>query len=215
MVDTIIKGMFIGLMVSAPMGPIGVLCVQRTLNEGRMRGFVSGVGASLSDLLFAIVAGLGMGFIMDFIEKNHYPIQILGSLVLLIFGYYIFQSNPAGELQKQDEKKSPYWKNLVSAFFLNLTNIGILFFFIAMFARFNFIDPNNDSKNAIGILSIGLGAVTWWLIVSTLVNALRRVFNPRGLKIFNKVLGVVLLCIAIVGLITGAYGWFELYHTIS
>lgn len=212
MIDTIIKGMFIGLMVSAPMGPIGVLCVQRTLNEGQMRGFISGIGASLSDLLFAIVAGLGMGFIMDFLEANHYPIQIVGSIILVVFGYYIYKSNPAEQLQKQDQKKSPYWRNLISAFFLNLTNIGILFFFIAMFARFNFIDPNNSSKNAIGILCIGVGAITWWLIISTIVNAVRKVFNPRGLKVFNKILGIVLICVGVIGLLSGIYGWIQLYH---
>lgn len=207
MVETILKGIFIGLLVSAPMGPIGVLCVQRTLNEGKMHGFVSGIGASLSDIVYAIIAGVGMGFILDFIEANHYPLQIGGSLVLLILGYYIFKSNPAKKLLKQEHKKSPYWQTLVSSFFINLSNIGILFFFIAMFARFNFINAENIMEGIIGILSIGLGTVIWWLLISTVVNKLRNRFNPRGLKIFNKVLGIVLICIAIVGTITGIYGW--------
>lgn len=210
-VEIICKGFLIGLLVSAPMGPIGVLCIQRTLNEGQMRGFISGVGATMSDLVFALIAGLGMGFIMDFIQANHYPIQIAGSVVLLVFGAYIYKSNPAEKLLKQNESKSPYWKNLVSAFLINLTNIGILFFFIAMFARFNFIDPNKNSQNAIGILSIGLGAIVWWLVISTLVNYLRRMFNPRALKIFNKVLGLVLMLIGLLGLLSGIYGWVKLY----
>jgi threonine/homoserine/homoserine lactone efflux protein len=210
MVETILKGITIGLLVSAPMGPIGVLCVQRTLNEGRMHGFVSGIGASLSDLVYAIIAGLGMGFIMDFIETNHYPLQIAGSLVLMILGYYIFKSNPAQKLLKQDQKKSPYWQNMVSSFFINLSNIGILFFFIAMFARFNFITPELASESVIGILSIGAGAVLWWFLISTLVNKIRAKFNPRGLKVFNNVLGIILICIAVVGTISGIYGWIEL-----
>nr|WP_297168979.1 LysE family transporter [uncultured Dysgonomonas sp.] len=209
MLDTILKGIFIGLLVSAPMGPIGVLCIQRTLNEGRLHGFISGLGASLSDIVYAIISGLGISFVMDFVEENHYPLQIAGSFLLLIAGYYIYRSNPAKKLFRQDEKTSPYWKNLVSSFFINLTNIGILFFFIAMFARFNFIDANNSSKNIVGILSIGLGTVIWWLLVSTVVDKVRSKFNPRGLKIFNNILGIILFTIGVVGLITAAYTLFE------
>ncbi len=210
MLDTIIKGIFIGVLVSAPMGPIGVLCVQRTLREGRFHGFISGVGATLSDLVYAVVSGLGVSFILDFIQANHYPLQIAGSILLLVAGYFIYRSNPARELLKQDERKASYWKNLVSSFFINLSNIGILFFFIAMFARFNFIDPNHSSQNIVGILSIGVGTIIWWLFISTIVDKIRGKFNPRGLKIFNAILGVVLIIIGIVGLITGTYSLIEM-----
>lgn len=205
MIETILKGLFIGILVSAPMGPIGVLCVQRTLHEGRFHGFVSGLGASISDLLYAIISGLGVSIIMDFILENHYPLQILGSVLLLVAGYFIYHSNPVKKLLKQDDQKSPYWKDLVSSFFLNLSNIGILFFFIAMFARFNFISPSNIYQNVVGILCIGLGAVLWWFLISTIVDRVRSKFNPRGLKVFNNILGVLLIVIGIVGLISGAY----------
>lgn len=209
MFDTIIKGIFIGILVSAPMGPIGVLCIQRTLREGRLHGFVSGIGATFSDLLYAVISGLGVSFIMDFIQQNHYPLQIAGSLLLLAAGYFIYKSNPAKKLLIQDEKKSPYWKNFVSSFFINLSNIGILFFFIAMFARFNFIDPAHSSQNIVGILSIGIGTIIWWLLISTIVDRVRSKFNPRGLKVFNNILGVILILIGIVGIITGTYNLIE------
>lgn len=214
MVDTVIKGIFIGVLVSAPMGPIGVLCVQRTLNEGKMHGFLSGVGASLSDLVYAIIAGLGMGFIMDFIQTNHYPLQVVGSLILVVMGYYIYKSNPSETLVKQKEKKSPYWRNILSSFFLNLSNIGILFFFIAIFARFNLITAEKSTQNIVGIISIGAGAVIWWLLISTIVNQVRCRFNPRGLKIFNSILGIIIICIAVVGFISGIYKWIEYYHQL-
>jgi len=137
-------------------------------------------------------------------------LQITGNLLLLVAGYFIYKSNPARELMKQNEKKSSYWKNLVSSFFINLSNIGILFFFIAMFARFNFIDPNHSSQNIVGILSIGLGTIVWWLFISTIVDKIRSKFNPRGLKIFNAILGVVLILIGIVGLISGTYSMIEM-----
>lgn len=209
MIETVIKGLIIGILVSAPMGPIGVLCVQRTLHEGRFHGFVSGLGASMSDLLYAVISGLGVSIIMDFILENHYPLQILGSILLLVVGYFIYNSNPVKKLMKQDEPKSPYWKNLFSSFFLNLSNIGILFFFVAMFARFNFISPD-VSQNIVGIACIGIGAVLWWFFISTVVDRVRSRFNPRGLKIFNAILGVVLIVLGVVGLITGTYSLIEM-----
>lgn len=210
MLDVIIKGILIGIAVSAPMGPIGVLCIQRTLNEGKGRGFISGLGASASDMIYATVASLGISFILDFIESNHNPLQIAGSILFILAGYYIYRSNPAKNLKKQHEiKKSPYWRNFVSAFFINLANIGILFFFIAMFARFNFIDPVNSNKNIVGIISVGIGTVIWWFIISTVVNKVRSKFNPRGLKIFNSILGIILIIIGVFGLVNGLINIFE------
>ena len=94
---TIIRGLAIGILVSAPMGPIGVLCIQRTLNKGRWSGFVTGLGASISDLGYAVLTGLGMSIVIDFIETNEYLIQILGSLVLAGFGAYLYRQNTCKE----------------------------------------------------------------------------------------------------------------------
>ena len=84
---TIIRGLAIGILVSAPMGPIGILCIQRTLNKGRWSGFVTGLGAALSDLIYALLTGLGMSIVIDFIEANQNILQILGSLVFIVFAF--------------------------------------------------------------------------------------------------------------------------------
>lgn len=211
MADIVLKGILIGVLISAPMGPIGVMCIQRTLNEGRIHGFFTGLGATFSDIAYAVIAGLGMGFIVDFLETNLNPIQIIGSVFILLFGYYTFKNNPARTLKKQDDKTNPLWKDFVTSFFLNLSNIGILLFFIALFARFNFIDSENQFQNIVGIASVGLGTIIWWFAISYIVSRLRGRFNPRGLMIFNRILGSVLIIIAIVGLVTGIYGWIETY----
>jgi threonine/homoserine/homoserine lactone efflux protein len=206
MFETIIKGLLIGLIVSAPMGPIGVLCVQRTLNRGRWHGFVTGLGAVASDLLYAIVTGWGMNYVIDFIEANKTPIQLCGSVFLFIFSYFVFRSNPIRRLTKQSDNVTPYWQDFVTAFFLTLSNVTIIFFYIALFARFNFINPENPLINEIvGIFCIGVGAVGWWVFISGLVHRLRERFNPRGLKAFNILLGCILIIIGIIGLITGFY----------
>lgn len=205
MLDTIIKGILIGILISAPMGPIGILCIQRTLHQGKLHGFISGLGATFSDLIYAIISGLGVSFILDFIKANHSSLQIVGSIFLLIAGYLIYKSNPVKKLHKANDELTPYWKDFVTSFFLNLSNIGILFLFLAIFARFKFINPNNFTQNIVGLLSIGLGTIIWWFFVSTIIDKLRYKFNPRALKIINNILGVILIIIGFVGLISGTY----------
>ena len=104
MLGLIIKGIIIGILVSAPMGPIGMLCIQRTLNKGRWHGFITGLGAALSDVIYASLTCLGMGVVVNFVETNQAPLQLIGSIVLGFFGYYIYQSNPVKSLKKQREK---------------------------------------------------------------------------------------------------------------
>lgn len=206
LLELIVKGLIIGIIVSAPMGPIGVLCVQRTLNRGRMHGFVTGLGAVVSDLIYAVVTGWGMNFVIDFIEAHRTIIQLCGSVFLFIFSYYVFRSNPLKQLSKQSIKTKPYWTDFVSSFFLTLSNVAIIFFYIALYARFNFISPEHPVIfETIGIVCIGIGAIMWWLFMSWLVHKLRERFNMRGLKLFNILLGSILVIIGIVGLITGFY----------
>ena len=86
--DIVMKGILIGVVVSAPLGPVGVLCIQRTLNKGRWYGFVTGLGACVSDIAYALLTGYGMSFIFEYINKNIFYLQLFGSIMLFIFGVY-------------------------------------------------------------------------------------------------------------------------------
>ena len=94
--DWIFKGMLIGVVASAPMGPVGVLCIQRTLNKGRWYGFVTGIGATVSDFIYALITGFGMSFVMDLINnnQNRFILQITGSIMLRTIGIYCYRSDP-------------------------------------------------------------------------------------------------------------------------
>lgn len=136
MLDYILKGIFIGLLVSVPVGPIGVLCIQRTLNKGKWYGIVSGLGATTSDLLYALIAAFCLSFVESFIEEYKLIIQLIASLVVLLFGVYIFKSNPVRQLSVQKKGKSSYFNAYISAFALCVTNPLILFLFIGFFCTF-------------------------------------------------------------------------------
>ena len=137
----IIRGLAIGILVSATMGPNGVLCIQRTLKKGRRSGMATGLGASLSDLCYAILTGLGLSIVVDFIEAHQAPLQIVGSLVLTGFGLYLFRQNPARNIRKKLNQKSSFTQDFASSYLLTLSNPLILLLLIGLFARLNFFLP--------------------------------------------------------------------------
>ena len=133
--DFIFKGMMIGMIASAPMGPVGILCVQRTLNKGRWYGMATGVGAAVSDILYAGFAGFGMSFVMDLInnDENRFYLQMGGSIMLLCFGLYTYKSDPTKKMHKSGQQKGTLWYNTWTAFLVTFSNPLIIFLFLALY----------------------------------------------------------------------------------
>lgn len=206
MIETIYKGFLIGVIVSAPMGPIGILCVQRTLNRGRMHGFITGLGAMVSDLIYAFITLIGMGFVNTILEANEQLLQYVGSLVIVLFGIGIFFTNPLKILKPTTSApETRYNQDFFTAFFLTLSNVAIVFLFISLFARFNYSPlETNWFTFAIGLISIGLGALAWWFFITTYVSKLKRYFNRHALKLFNRTVGSILVLLGVLGVV-GAY----------
>lgn len=202
MLEIIIKGIFIGLTISVPLGPIGMLVVQRTFNRGQKFGIATGLGATFSDLVYTIITLFFLSFVLDFIEMHRFSIQLIGSLVVAVFGYYIFVSNPATQPKPNETSKHTLLGDFVTSFGLTFSNPLVLFVLIALFARFEFI--NNETTMLVticGILSILAGAILWWTTVTFLVSHFKSKVNMRELKIINQVTGLVIILIGAVGFI--------------
>ncbi len=200
MLGIVSKGIIIGVLVSAPMGPVGMLCIQRTLNKGRWHGFATGMGATLSDVIYAALTCLGMGVVVNFVEAHQAPLQLIGSVVLGFFGYYIFQSNPTRSLRKQREKKLSFTQDFLTAFLLTFSNVLIVLLYIGLFARFGFVLPEHSAGLlAVGIAGIGIGAVAWWLGITYIIAKLRKWFNVRGIWLMNRVVGSIIIGLSIIG----------------
>lgn len=199
------RGFLIGVLISAPMGPIGMLVIQRTLSKGRWPGMFTGVGASVSDLLYCLLTGFGISFITDLIDRHQLLLQVVGGIVLAAFGLYLFRKNPTRTLKAADGEVAQttgnsYWGDLVSGFLLTVSNPLILFFIIGLFARFNFILPEFGVHHYItAYLTILGGALAWWYLVTFIVNKLRRRFNVRSLWLFNRIIAAILIGMAVVG----------------
>ena len=196
----VFKGMLIGVVASAPMGPIGVLCVQRTLNKGRWYGFVTGVGACLSDIIYALITGLGMSFVMDWVNYGHtrFILQIAGSIVLLCFGIYSFRSNPTRNIRKPGKNKGTLVHNGVTAFIVTFSNPLIISLFMACYAQLAFIVPDHPLEMCVGYVSIVLGALLWWFGLTWLVDKIRAIFDASGIILINKIIGSAVVIVSII-----------------
>ena len=193
--DCIIKGILIGVIASAPMGPVGILCIQRTLNKGRWFGFITGVGAAASDIFYALITGLGMSFVMDFInnEHNKYLLQISGSIMLFIFGIYMYRTDPRKCLRPTPRSKGTLLHNFTTAFLVTLSNPLIIFLFIALYNMLTFVIPGNWFGQCVGYLSIVGGAMLWWLGLTYVINRMKRNFGVRGMMRLNRTIGCIVL----------------------
>ena len=210
--DIIWKGFIIGVVVSAPLGPVGVLCIQRTLNKGRWYGFVTGLGASLSDIAYALITGYGMSFVFDYVNKNIFYLQLFGSILLLAFGLYTFRSNPVLSIRPVSTNRGSYFHNFITAFVVTLSNPLIILLFIGLFARLAFVSEGVLVFEAVsGYLAIALGALTWWFGITYFVNKVRKQFNLRGIWVLNRVIGSVVMLVSLGALILTLTG-NSLYH---
>lgn len=199
------RGLAIGILISAPMGPVGILCIQRTLDKGRRAGFYTGVGAALSDLFYALLTGFGLSFIEEFLERNSNIIQLVGSAVLIGFAVYLFRKNPARNLKKTaPETNVPVKKSILGGFLFTFSNPLILFLIIGLFARFNFLMPEIKFYHyIIGFIFILGGALLWWWLITFFVDKVRSHFNVRSMWLVNRIIAVIILIFALVGIVTG------------
>lgn len=195
----VFKGMLIGIIASAPMGPVGVLCIQRTLNKGRWYGFVTGVGAALSDIIYAGITGLGMSFVLDLVNYGHtrFILQIIGSIVLLVFGIYAYRSDPVRNIRRPSNNKGTLVHNGVTAFIVTFSNPLIIFLFMACYAQLAFVVPNHPLEMCIGYASIVFGALIWWFGLTWLVDKIRAKFDNNGIVIINHIIGAVVVIVSV------------------
>ncbi len=204
-IEIILKGIIIGILISAPLGPIGVLVIQRTLKEGRKAGLATGLGASFSDLLYALASGLGLSVIVDFLHSHESIFQIIGSFVIFIFALFTWRKNPAADFSKDQESDTSIGKYIATGFALTLSNPLIIFFFMALYARTNFISTISESTTALitGFVAISIGALLWWIFITWIMCKVRNSFNLRSLFLINKVIAIIMFIVSVFGFILG------------
>lgn len=209
LLEIIVKGAIIGVVASAPMGPVGVLCIQRTLNKGRAYGLVTGVGAAFSDILYALITGYGLNLLYDVISNPStvYWMQLIGAIIMFIFGLHTFRLNPVQNTRNVSHNKSSLLRNGITGFFITLSNPMIILLFVALFSPLNFVIPEMSlADQCFGYMAIFAGAMLWWFFITYVVNKLRARFDVRGILIINRVIGGAVMVGSLVGAILIATG---------
>jgi len=188
----LIKGLIIGLSIAVPVGPIGVLCIRRTLTQGRMVGFLSGLGAATADALYGAIAGFGLTFLVNFIIGKQIWLRLIGGGLLCILGAMTFLSKPAE--QGASVEGNSLWNAYLTTFFLTLTNPMTLLFFVAVFAGLG-MGSTGDSYVSAGILVSGVfvGSAAWWLVLCGFTGLLQKLLNLERLRWLNRISGLIIL----------------------
>lgn len=210
--DLVIKGLLVGILASAPMGPVGVLTIQRTLNKGRWYGMVTGLGAALSDIIYAALSILGMSFVMDFVEnpKCLFWFQIVGCILLMAFGVYTYLSNPTNKLRPANPNKGTLWHNGITGFLVTFSNPFIILLFIALMARFEFVVPEHYWEQAVGYMAIFGGALLWWFCLTYAIDHVRNKFQLSTICLINRIIGSIVILGSIIGFVLALLSKFEI-----
>lgn len=203
-ITILLKGVFVGLLVAIPVGPIAILCMQRTLTQGQLYGFMFGLGVATADAIYGSIAAFGVTFISNFLIQKHIWIKFFGSLFLIILGSrIIFKEkliNTTGHI-----KKTNLFNDYTSALFITLTNPITILAFASMFSwnKLNIgIDEISYTSAALLVSGIFIGSALWFTILTLLVGFLKNKFSPRYLKWINNLSGTIIIIVGIIMLIS-------------
>lgn len=193
----LLKGLIIGFSIAAPVGAIAILCISRTLVQGRLAGFVCGLGAATADGIYGCIAGFGLTFISRLLIEQQFWLRLLGGVFLCYLGAKTFISKPA---QRTIAKEVSLIGAYVSTFFLTLTNPLTILAFVGIFAGAGL---TNSTYRSAGIFVVGVfsGSACWWLLLCSGVSLLRNHLTPQKLQYLNRISGIILTAFGIVALV--------------
>ena len=192
MIFPLFKGIIIGFAIAAPVGPIGVLCIRRTLAEGRTSGFVSGLGAATADAIYGSVAALGLTFVANFLVSGEMWLRLVGGAFLLFLGVKTFLATPAERAVPTARSGLP--SAYASTLFLTLTNPTTILSFAAIFAGLGVAGgAGGDVLSAMSLVAgVFLGSAAWWFVLSGVTGLFRTRLSIRGLRWVNRISGTVI-----------------------
>lgn len=193
----LIKGVLVGIVIAVPVGPVGVLCIRRTILHGRLAGFVSGLGAATADAIFGIIAGYGLTFVSDLLLDYKDWLRVAGAAFLLIIGIKALFADPHenGNTQRDPETLIA---DYVSTFALTITNPITILAFLAIFAGIGFSGQDATlGRAAILVLGVWFGSLLWWAGLTLGSGWLRLSVDRRQLAWISRGSGGILLLSAV------------------
>jgi threonine/homoserine/homoserine lactone efflux protein len=186
-----IKGLIIGFAMAVPIGPVGIMCIRKTLAEGHLRGLVIGLGAATADSLYGIVAAFGLTFVSDVIISQQFWLRIVGGGLLLFLGIRTLCAKAKAPVPHLANNQ--LWRSYLSAIFLALTNPVTFFAFVAVFAAFGLGYRLVFITACSLVLGVGLGSLLWFLILGYIATIFKKKLDSGGLLWVNRISGGLII----------------------
>ncbi len=197
-INFLIKGTVIGFSIAAPVGPIGILCIRRSLTKGHLSGFVTGMGAASADMVYGVIAAFGLTFISSFLVDQQLWLKIIGMIFLFYLGIKTFLEKPQ-EKNDRKAKSNGLFSDYLSTFFLTIINPMTILSFAAVFAGLGLGETSGNYISAsILVLGVFIGSALWWIILSNGVGVFRKKIKSNILGWVNKISGSIIIGFALV-----------------
>ncbi len=202
-----LQSFLIGISIAAPVGPIGVLCIRRTLADGRLAGFISGLGAASADAFYGAIAAFGLTFVSIFLIQQNFWLKLIGGIFLVFLGVRTIFTPPKIRTPDLDSEntQSSLLSFYTSTFFLTITNPLTILSFAAIFASISGNGSNSANDylaSTIMVLGIFLGSCAWWFILSGFTGYFRAKLNKEIMIWINRISGIIIAGFGILALIS-------------
>lgn len=197
-----LKGLVIGFSIAAPVGPIGLLCIRKTLLQGMSAGIASGLGAAAADAIYGSIAAFGITVIAEFLLEQQVLLKLVGGGFLCFLGYKSFTAEPHNS--SLQVKNTGIFKAFFSTFLLTITNPMTILSFAGIFAGLGIGSAANDRLGAVQMVAgVFAGSLLWWFVLSGCISAFRERVDERNLGLINKVSGLIIILFGVMAII----GW--------
>lgn len=217
-IEVLFRGICVGIAASITVGPVAVLCIQRTLSKNRRSGLISGLGVSCADTLMAVIAYFFYSMLQTQIEQYNTLLRVIGGIFVVIVGVFVFTQNPVPQIRRNRAGKSTPWQDFASIFGLTLANfIMVIPYILAFFAVFKIstvesVDLAGAFRGILVIAGFFAGSLAWWSLLAFIINLFRRRFRPRHMLTINHVAGIV---IAVLGVYTILSTFFDIFPNVG
>ena len=196
-----VQGLIVGFSIAAPVGPIGLLCIHRSLTRGRVSGLVSGLGAATADAIYGSVAGFGVSFVSTFLVSQQNWVRLIGGAFLVYLGVRIWRGNPrnSGTAERDRGLLGDYASTLA----LTLSNPLTIISFAAIFSGLGLAGSGGDYLAALALVSgVFSGSTLWWVVLSTGVATFRRRLEQGAMRWVNRISGSIILAFGLVAILS-------------
>ena len=218
LLEILLRGICVGIAASITVGPVAVLCIQRTLSKSRRSGLISGLGVACADSLMAIIAYFCYSMLYSHIEQYNILLRIVGGIFVVAVGVWIYAQNPVPQIRRNRAGKSSSWQDFASIVALTLANfIMAIPYILAFFAVFKIatVDQVDVGIALRGMVIVGgffVGSLAWWSLLATVINLFRRRFRPRHMLTLNHIAG---LLIGVLGAYTILSTFFAIFPDVN